>query len=601
MANQVVINQGDYVYFYDLSIGSVISRDWLFPGGTPTGGTGFAQAVQYTGVNSAGYSVGLTIFDASTSKSITEPNIVSVSPQDFFVSLQITDGTNPISSTDMSRNVVFTATGPTGSGISQYTWSIPGTAGFTGTSNTYSISLIDWSNLTGSNLGAVYTPYVTTPTVIATTVLGQSANAYQTLTYNKSGYEEELNLCDYPGSTGSHYTLYISSSPVEDPSNTSGFSIGATSYYLTSAFGFTGNGLFVQIEESTPVFNNAYFHAQGEAMTLLSPSWDVGSGSVLGQVVASYSAYNSMGLSPAAAVSSLPRYTVGNYMYPGDISGVQGDYFYFADTSNVLKTLGVATSDPPVSSSRYWSAESIGDYLNDISFGSISSRSFEKNVTASSSTWLPGYRDIAGAIAEFPNSLNRGGPCIPFDVDTAPLNWTVSFYTSNTRSLDDLTLRGPYDIELYGVLDTGNSPSGKIFVAGDNVHGQGIASRIEDWISSNNLSPYIGVTADQKYCTFERAYEILGDEYPDPAEFNGLSIFIKEDYISNSYPYPIGITGNTFLLKMVFSGNVQNTHISPNTNYSIASWLGFSQDYISNPYQEQNDPDQPKRGWQFNG
>lgn len=600
MANQVVINQGDYVYFYDLSIGSVISRDWLFPGGTPTGGTGFAQAVQYTGVNSSGYSVGLTISDSSTSKSITEPNIVSVSPQDFFVSLQITDGTNPISSTDMSRNVVFTATGPTGSGISQYTWSIPGTAGFTGTSNTYSISLIDWSNLTGSNIGAVYTPYVTTPTVIATTVLGQSANSYQTLTYNKSGYEEILNLCDYPGSTGTHFTQYLDSSLIHDPTNTSGFSIGATGYYLTSAFGFTGNGVFVQISQPSLVFDNAYFHAQGEVMTLLSPSWDVQNGSVTGQVVASYSAYNSMGLAPAAAVSSLPRFTVGNYIYPNDISTVQSDYFYFADTSNALRNLGVANL-PQLPTSRFWSEGSIEDYLNDISFGSISSRSFEKNVSASTSTWLPGYRDLVATDCGFPNSQNYGGPAIPFDIGIAPLNWTLTFYTSDTRNMNNLVSRGSYDIELYDSGSTANTPTGNFFVVGDNAYGTGLASIIQNWISTNNLSPYIGVTSGQIYSTFERTYEVWGDSYPDPSEFHGLKLFIKEDYINSSYTYPIGITGDTFLMKIVFSGNVENSYTSPSTNYSIASWLGFSQNYISNPYQEQNDPDQPKRGWQFNG
>lgn len=600
MANQVVINQGDYVYFYDLSIGNVISREWLFPGGTPTGGTSFAQAVQYISVNSAGYPVTLTVYDPYISKTVTEPNLVSVLPQNFFVSLEITDGTNPISATDMSRNVVFTATGPTGSGISQYIWSIPGTAGFTGTSNTYSISLIDWGNLTGSNLGAVYTTYVTTPTVIATTVLGQSANSYQTLTYNKSGYNEFLNLCNYPGETGSHYSQYLVASLISDPADSSGFSIGATSYFLTSQFGLSGNGIFVQIAQPSAIFDNTYFHAQGESMTFFSPSWDVSPTSISGQVVASYSIYNSLSVPPAAAVSSLPRYTVGNYMYPNDISSVQSDYFYFADTSSAIKNLGTATEDPPVSSSRYWSEEAIEAYLNDISFASISSRSYEKNVT-SGSTSLPGYKDKIGQSSGFPNSIANGGPAIPFSVSIAPVNWSLTFYTSDTRSLNDLVSRGPYDIEIYNSGGTGNTPNGNFIVVGDNAYGVGVASILQSWFSSNNLSPYIGVSSGVVYSTFERAYSVLGNEYPDPNEFQGLKLFIKEDYISSAYTYPIGITGDTFLMKISFSGNVLNKDVSPNTNYSIASWLGFSQNYISNPYQETSDPNNPRRGWQFNG
>lgn len=603
MANQVTINQGDYVYFYDLSIGDIISREWLFPGGTPTGGTGFAQAVQYIDVNGSGFSVTLTVTDPSISLSKTENSAIVVDPQDFFVSLLITDGVNPISSTDMSRQVYFIATGPTGSGISQYTWNLPGTGGFTGSSNIVSLSLIDWSNLTGSDLGSVYTPFVTSPSVIATTVLNESGNSYQNLTYNKSGFEELLNLCEYPGITGPTYIQYYDSSLIVDPSNTSGFSIGSTGYYLTSGLGLSGNGVFVEINQTTPIFDNSYFHCQGELMTLFLPSYDVNSGFVNGQVIASYQTYNSLGVSPASSVSSLSRFKVGNYMYPGDISSVQSNYFYFGDTNSTLKNLGLvdSTSLPTWNKTyRGWSADSIESLINDISYASLSSKSYENLMTNSLSTWLPGFQDNTGTDSGFTNSNEYGGPCIPFSVSTSPLNWTWYIYTSHSRSLDDLYEWGPYDIELYNSGSTPNTPSGSFFVMGNNGYGDGISKVIEDWLSTNGLSSYIGVTAGPDFSVYERYYSVAGMPYPDPTEFNGIRISIKENYIGSDI-VPLGITGPNYLMKISFSGSVTNTSVTPNSNYTIASWMGLSKNYITNPYQEQIDPDTPKRGWQFNG
>ena len=79
---QIGVNQGDIVYFFDQSVGSIVSRDWFFPGGSPTGGTAYGPQVRYNSVNSMGYDVSLSITDiAGVTAGITKSNIIVVSPE----------------------------------------------------------------------------------------------------------------------------------------------------------------------------------------------------------------------------------------------------------------------------------------------------------------------------------------------------------------------------------------------------------------------------------------------------------------------------------------------------------------------------------------
>ncbi len=119
MANTPVgIRQGDYIYYYDESQGFILSRDWYFPGGTPTGGTAFAPSIQYLTPNTSGYDARLTVTDGFVYATETKNNIIVVYPEisDFQI-LVLNDSGSPISASDMSSNVVFVATGGTGSGI----------------------------------------------------------------------------------------------------------------------------------------------------------------------------------------------------------------------------------------------------------------------------------------------------------------------------------------------------------------------------------------------------------------------------------------------------------------------------------------------------
>ena len=55
MANkQLAINQGDHIYYYDLSTGGV-SRAWTFQGGTPSTSTVYGPDIRYYTVNYSGY------------------------------------------------------------------------------------------------------------------------------------------------------------------------------------------------------------------------------------------------------------------------------------------------------------------------------------------------------------------------------------------------------------------------------------------------------------------------------------------------------------------------------------------------------------------
>ncbi|MFM2206374.1 MAG: hypothetical protein RL213_349 [Bacteroidota bacterium] len=78
-ANFTVNNQtpcpGQTVNFSDLSTGTVVSRTWSFPGGTPSTSTAANPSVTYSG--SGTYSVTLTVSDGTTNSTLTESNYIN--------------------------------------------------------------------------------------------------------------------------------------------------------------------------------------------------------------------------------------------------------------------------------------------------------------------------------------------------------------------------------------------------------------------------------------------------------------------------------------------------------------------------------------------
>jgi len=597
--NPVGVYQGDYLYFYDLSVGSIISRDWYFPGGSPTGSNLFAPIIQYNSPNQSGYSATLTVSDGALTASVTEGNLVIVYPESASdIRLNIYQNNNP---ENMSWTVTYGISGSTGSGLSYYTWNIPGVGGFTGTSNTYSVALNDWGVLTGSEYGAVYSTYQGTAQASITTLSGNTFSDSESITYNKSGVGEGINLCDYPAAASptAHNVKYFDIQPVV---YYDGSGEGGTAYRLTSSISMSGSGLVLQVFQTpTPIFNNTSFHAQGESMTFYSPSWDISplQGSAIeGQVVASYSAFNTLGITGGIVsnVSSLTRYTQGNYMKPSDIGNNQSYRFYFADVFNQL------VYPTQLGSGRYWSQDAINVYLNDTSFASVSSRSYEI-----SGQTLPGIIDKTSDYAGFVSLY--GGPGVPFDGDHNVI-FTIQYYGSTNRNLSGSTLLATHNIPLGtgGIGDRGNSPLRTFLLAQDTGYGPGIATKLNTWFSANNLSPYMGATASPYFATYENAQAINGAVYPTPAaavnyafpqDFNGIRLSILDDYITSSKgTLPFGLGSNKYLTKIVLSGTAYNPDQS--TTYNISAWLGLSPATITNPYWQYSN-DVPRRGFQFNG
>ena len=572
---QFDINQGDYIYYYDSSIGDVVSREWYFPGGTPTGATSPNLQVRYTTPNTSGFPVFLTVSDG-TQEVGKKVGVTKVYPEDFSLDLLVLGDSSPISSSDMSYNVTYIATGSTGSGISYYSWDIPGTAGFTGTSNMFTISLYDWKDLTGSDLGVEYSTYVTNPTVSAFTLIGNSKNSTKKLTYNKSGIPDFTNLCDFPTATGptSHNLSYFDVSIRPQ---------------LTNQIGFPGSGFVFKISQlSTLAFNNSSFHAQGESLTLYTPSSDISGGFVNGFLISSYTSFKKIGAPTEVldGISNLSRYTLGNYMYPGDIYSYLGNTFYFADSYETLAGL---------TGSRYWSNDSILLLCTDTSFASISSKSYEI-----SGSDLPATKELLNG--GFTGGSIYGGPCVPSDnLNDSEPSIVLDFYCSPDRNLSNVTLTSSIIVTL-GAKGISNSPDGNLILCQDTSYGSlfGVSSILNDYFSLYDLGPYVGATSSPYFSTYENRY--LNDpDYPQPSEFNGIRISILDDYITSSKgTLPLGLTGDSYLLKIVMSGETP-AGLTGSNSYKISEWLGLSQDFIVNPYQYSTDQESPRRGWRFNG
>lgn len=583
MANlPVTIQQGDYIYYYDTSTGNIDTRNWYFPGGSPTGGTSAGPTVRYLISNTLGYNVGLSVGDVYVTAQITENNLIYVFPEISNLSLETYHNGTPISSSDMSYDVTFLATGGTGTGIMYYAWNLPGIAGFTGTSNTVTTNIYDWKDLTTSEFGAAYSTFLGSAQVTAHTNLNNVFNASNSVNYNKSGVSESINLADYPTATGptSHNVSYFLVSTL----NVS---------IRTSSIGMSGNGLLLEISQpSGSIFDNSSFHVQTEPLLYYSPSLDLSNYLISGQVIASLSAFTTMGVSINPAISSLTRYTQGRYMYPYDIGTYFNGTFYFADVNNQLAYLLEKQEVVPkfqkyVWTKRHWSENSINLLMNDTSFGSVSSKNIELLQTRPSGVALGltggfGVDDI-------------GGPCLPSqNLTISDVELYFDVYCDSGRNLSSSTLVGSFTV--VGSTGKGNSPNGNVLLAQDTLDytKTGLVSILNTAFASNDLSPYIGATASQNLSYFE-TYDKM-----KPADYNGIRISILDDYVTSSKgTLPFGITTDTYLLKVVMSTNYTEWD-SPYDQFQGMIYLGINQTTITNPHQSTN-PTTPKREWGFSG
>jgi hypothetical protein len=561
----IEITQGDYVLYQDASIGNPTSRAWDFPGGTPTGASTLNPIVRYLSPNKSGYDVKLTVTKSAVSSFKQEKKIIVVKSESTFVTLT----SNAVgSSVNMGTQVTYTAAGPTGN-LSYYNWTLAGTAGFTGTSQTQSTILYSWLDLTGSESGAEYSTYTSTSSVVFNSFLGNTSSSSTNVTYSKNGGFEPYNYFTDAYTPG---TQYYEVGPMGIPAGVIGMAGGGLIFYVDTNFA------------STLPIDNTEFRAQGETVNYWSSSQDIEfvtgiPGNFPGQFVASKNAFSAMGVTQTGW-GSLSRYATGNYMIPGDLGTYFSYIFYFTDLYAYQKNLNTI---------RSWTDHQVFSLVfNDTSVGYQSSRSLELALTtgASPSAYTIGL-DGAGGL-----SGGLGGACLPSalytSTPTVELYLTLKYSPSGSidkidNGLDVLIPVVVSDFSISG--GQGNCPDGTLMVAQDTVLGVGIATLINDAISNAGYSSYVGASASPDY-----AWMYNSGSY-DPYAFNGLSISIL-DRGPGPYLVAVDLSDNGPWLTFPYTGFPQ----SP----GITNWLSFNSNRVANPYQIRDIfYEVPVRGWYF--
>ena len=566
----ISITQGDYVLYQDTSLGSPTGITWNFPGGTPTGATASNPIVRYLSPSSSGFNAKLTITKVAVNAIKEETNIIVVTPEN--TSVTLTSSVPVGTAITMGTSVTYTAVGSTGS-LSYYAWSLAGLTGFTGTNSIESTNILSWLNLTGSDSGATYSTYTSASSVIFNSFLGNTSSSNTSVTYSKNGGYEPYNYL-----TGS-------------------YTIGANYYYVTNTMvktgtvGMPGAGDVFLVNTdyySALPINNTEFRAQGENVVYFSSSQDIEFlpqvyGYYPGQYVASNFAFKTLGVTPGAW-SSLSRYSVGNYMIPGDLKVYFSYVFYFADVFAYGKLMATT---------RYWT-DALVDALifNETSFGYQSSRALELsiangNAPAAFAIGLDGATGASGAV---------GGACLPSakltGTDTVELYLTIKF--SGNGSIDDINPL--LDVIVPVVVSDklvagglGNSPDGSLVFMQNTPGGTGVATSINNALIAFGYNSNIVASASPDYAW------AAGSGLYDTNTFNGLKIAIIDRGSTPPYITAVDLSDNGPWLPYTSYPGVPNPIGSINFN-----WISFNTNRIANPYQlsATSDP-QPKRGWEF--
>jgi len=565
------ITQGDYILYQDTSLGSPTGRSWNFPGGTPTGATSANPLVKYDSPSSTGFNTKLTITDGfveiNSVNVDANKDIIVVTPENISTTLTSNVPANTV--IPMRTNVTYTAVGSTAS-LSYYEWGLGGISGFTGTNTSQSTEILSWLNLTGSDSGAVYSTYTSTSTVVFNSLLGNTSASNTNVTYSKSGAFESYNYLD-----------------------TSIYTIG-TSYYNvtyigigTEMIGMSGSGDVFLVDTNydfTLPIDNVEFRAQGEPVAYWSSSQDIeflpGSyGYYPGQYVASAVAFALLSV-PVTGWESLSRYTVGNYMIPGDLRNYFSNVFYFADVFSYGKSMTV---------NRYWPGDFVTALIfNETSYGYQSSRSLELSIANGDApvAYIVGLDGSGGA------SGGVGGACLPSAASagtgTIELNLTIKFGSGDIDTinpdLDVVVNVVVSDISVSSGL--GNSPDGSLVFMQDTALGTGVASAINNALIANGYDSNIVAEASP-------AYAWASDSgFYDTNTFNGLKISIIDRGSDEIVIVAVDLSDNGPWKPWDYPG-------VPNS-IGRTNWISFNTNRIANPYQLKNTSDpQPKRGWDF--
>ena len=588
---QIGVNQGDTVYYYDQSVGSIVSRDWFFPGGTPTGGTTYGPAVNYNSANSLGYDASLFVTDAAGVTGIaSKKNIIVVYPE--IITAQITATPN---FAYMGNTVTYQSTGLTGTGYASYTWSIPGLGATSGSSlSSVSNYYSDWYTLTGTYTGLPGSTYIGTAALAVTSNVGNNANASQSVTFYKIGLSEDINYnttspISYP-ITGPYYTCSVLSA------NSGSIGLGGSNVVLK----IDQNGSY-----SGQAWDNLYFHSTNEYCYYFPNNNDlVNSGGYTFDIIPFKTIFSGASLTLAgASYTPSPRIDLGNYITPGFISTHLNNAFYITDYPQ-----GGQLTDAKVGN-REWSNDAIAEYMSNKYYLTTSSKYIENGGFGSGKVPLVRLAPLEASLNgngggyKFDGGYSAGGtahgPCVPSS------KFFDDIYGASDVTVDVTIQIGTeagtiyqFNVTLSDSSDAGNTPDGYLITAQNTSYGTyvGLVYKLNSALNSigspNKLSDFIGFDQAKYFAAYENGgATINAAKQYDSLNFPGIRLYIKDPSVYNT-----GISAldmNNIKSIRVFWGpgwnadvagqgyftrdrNLASTSGPIGSNSAWNSWLGFN-------------------------
>jgi len=531
---QIGVNQGDTVYYFDQSIGNIVSRDWLFIGGTPTGGTSYGPAIKYNSTNALGYNTSLLVTDAAgVTGAANKTNIIVVYPE--VMTAQITATPN---STSMDVNVIYQSIGLTGSGYASYNWSIPGLGATSGSSlDSVTGPYPDWYTLTGLYTGLPGSTYIGTATLSVTSNVGNNANTATNVTFYKYGPYEDINYNDNPyyPITGPYYTCSVLSAN-------------------STAIGLGGSNVVLKIDQngshSGQMWDNLYFHSTNEYCNYYPNNDDILQSQYAGQtfgIISTKIIFSGASLTLAGA-SYTPdsKIDLGNYITTGFINTNLNDTFYITDYPQGGLLTGAKTGN------REWSNGAINEYMSNKYYLTTSSKYIENGGFTSGKIPRVNLASVEASVNldagsyKFDGGYGAGGtahgPCVPsskffddkFGVSDITVDVTIQIATENAVAYS-------FNVTLSDSGDAGNTPDVWLITAQDTAHGTGTGlvsifnTALGSIGSTNKLSDFIGFEQSPYFAAYENggASNNAAKQY-DAANFPGIRFYVKDPAVENT-------------------------------------------------------------------
>ena len=566
MADILQIYQYQTVDFTDISTGALpLTRLWSFPGGIPTSSTTLTPNIKYSVPGT--YSVTLTETDNfGTTKSLTEVNIIQVSPSSLTASIS---GPSPSSvKMDEGYQLNDASTG-TPFAPTSWAWTLPYGRSAT-TQNVGVTGYTDWNTLTGTYSGAPGSTYTGNISLTASvTISGTTLNSTSSTTVNisKLGPGEILYL-NATGGSSTEYQTGLSGGilvyPGNLPARASDFGYSADqNLILKLNFGLRGVGNN----------SNSFFHSTNETSTLqmFTGLWSLNNMDIInGFLVIQAPIYTQFSLITVNSAISLGNYIISH----------QSPDIFFVDQDGLFLDLYT----------NYNYSPDLLSYLI-----------------------VNPYKIIFSGNIQYVNISN---PITFVDIDPTPLGISNSnpvVYSSAALGL--LSIIGPsaiYEITLSVVLGgiptiinvpfgtagaSGNDPiTGNYYVAQDNLNGLGIVTIINNAITAA-FPPFPGGTS---FLEFEAnpIFSIYNGSGYDPTGFNGIAMKIKSTAVEsvtitdNSQALTnLGPTGPSGPISIIapFLINLSNTQGSTETCTGMATLLPNGMIMNNPPYFNQID------------